>query len=109
MIITYKEQNTPSTESLVTLYVDCGWNAYAEHPEKLKQALDHSDYVVSAYEDNDLAGLIRCVSDKTSIVFIQDLLVLKRSRRKGIATALIHRVISHYPSMRFVLLTDNDD
>lgn len=109
MMITYKENHMPPIESLISLYADCGWNAYADHPDGMTKAFARSDYAVCAYDDNGLAGVVRCVSDETFIVFVQDLLVFKKYRRKGIATALMRRVLNHYPSMRHVLLTDKDD
>lgn len=53
------------------------------------------------------AGLVRVVGDGLTIIYIQDILVLKSHQNQGIATHLMTRVLDKFKAVRQkVLLTD---
>lgn len=95
-------------ENLLSLYNDAGWKAYTSQPEILKQAIQNSLYVLTAWENDTLVGLIRVVGDGLTIVYIQDILVLKASKRKGIGRILLTTALQKFGNVRQkVLLTDD--
>ena len=52
-------------------------------------------------------GVIRCVGDGASILYIQDLLVNPAHQRQGIGSALLRAAVARYPSVyQTVLMTD---
>ena len=68
----------------------------------------NSLFAISAYDQNQLVGLIRVVGDGLTIIYIQDLLVNPACQRRGIGTKLINNVLKKYKSVRQkVLLTEN--
>lgn len=93
---------------MLDLYSDAGWTSYTKDPGLLREAIDSSHFVVQARDDGKLVGLIRCISDGKTIAYVQDLLVLKSYRRRGIGTALMRMVMEKYRNLRqLVLLTDD--
>ena len=70
--------------------------------------LTQSLYVVSAWDINQLVGLIRCIGDTQTILYIQDVLVLKTYQRLGIGRKLMQMTLDRYPSVRQKILVTED-
>lgn len=97
-----------SEAEILRLYASVGWTAYTEQPEALRKGFENSLLVLGAYENGQLAGIIRVVGDGCTIVFIQDILVFPEHQRKGIGSALLQAVLDQYSHVRQVeLATDN--
>ena len=97
-----------SEAEILRLYASVGWTAYTEQPEALHKGFENSLLVLGAYENGQLAGIIRVVGDGCTIVFIQDILVFPEHQRKGIGSALLQAVLDQYSHVRQVeLATDN--
>lgn len=60
--------------------------------EQAQKALDHSLYVVVAYEDEMPVGMGRIVGDGAVICYVQDLIVVPNQQGKGIGSILIERL-----------------
>lgn len=89
------------------LYNDVEWSAYTKDLEVLQRALGHSLEVISAWDGDELVGLIRAVGDGLTILYIQDILVLKAYQNQGIATQLMGQMLEKYKEVRQkVLLTE---
>lgn len=73
----------------------------------LAKADKQSLYVISAWDSEKLAGLIRGVGDDASILFIQDILVDSRYKRKGIGSALLKQILQRFSHVRQVILQSN--
>ena len=97
----------PELGQVLRLYNDAGWLAYTEKPEQLMQALERSLYLVCAYEDGQLCGLLRAVGDGCTILYIQDILVEHAHRRAGVGRRMAEMLLEAYPDVRHkVLMTD---
>jgi len=90
--ITYKEGKEIEQDSLLSLYEDADWRNYTKNPQRLMKAVENSFYVLTANEGDKLVGLIRIISDGFTILYIQDLIVLKSYKRKKIGTMLLTKV-----------------
>ncbi len=110
MTITYADDEVVPIRELVDLYTAVGWLRYAADPDALAQAVDNSDYVVTARDDEgELVGLARCLSDDVSICHVQDVLVHPDHQRTGVGTVLLGQVITRFAHVRqLVLLTDDE-
>ena len=90
------------------LYTEVGWTVYTENMSVLEQGYKNSLLVLAAYENGELLGIIRCVGDGFTIVFVQDILVFPKKQHQGIGTALLKAVLKKYPNVRQIeLATDN--
>lgn len=108
--IVIKEDFIPEIHQLIDLYDDVEWSAYTKERVKLKNAISNSLKVLTAWEDNKLVGLIRVVGDGFTIVYIQDLLVLKNYQGKGIGSNLLNLILERYKFIRqIVLMTDKTE
>lgn len=95
-MIHYANINRFNMAEIFDLYTQVGWTNYTSQTEMLARALENSLYILAAFDDNRLVGLIRCVGDGVSILFIQDLLVLPVYQRQGIGRALLSRCLTAF-------------
>lgn len=106
-MIDYKAGIIPTVSQLLTLYGDAGWTAYTDEPDRLHRAVSSSLFVLTAWEGDQLIGLLRAVGDGETILYIQDLLVLQSYQRRGIGRTLLTTCMERYRDVRQkVLLTD---
>lgn len=109
-MITYKEIDSTYLERIKEIYEAEGWMAYLNNDDKLKSALDHSLYILGAFEDDKLVGFIRCLGDGEHAVTIQDLIIDKEHQRKKIGTTLMNKMFEKYSAVRFIQVnTDLED
>lgn len=108
--IKIKDDIRPRVEELLNLYEDVEWSAYTNDPENLKLAIDNSLKVWTCWDDDKLVGLARVVGDGHTIIYIQDILVLKSYQGQGIGSKLIKLILGKYKSVRqIVLMTDETE
>lgn len=106
-MITYKDIKTIDNDQLEKLYNDVQWTAYTKDMALLHKAFSQSLKVISAWNGERLIGLIRIVGDGLTIIYIQDLLVLKDCQNQGIATQLMQQILDEYKAVRQkILLTE---
>ncbi len=107
MQIKYKEDLPLTQEDILALYEDAGWSAYTKDLPTLMEAIENSLTVITAWHDDQLVGLIRVIGDGLTIIYIQDILVLKSYHNKGIGSELLGRILDQYKNVRQkVLLTE---
>ena len=110
MNIIYKENTALDMTAIEALYTDVQWGFYTKDLEKLERAIKKSVYLLSAFDENKLVGLLRCVGDEETIMYIQDILVLEAYQHHGIGCELIHQFDKTYPNVRQkVLMTDDTE
>lgn len=106
--IKIKEDIIPGIEQIMNLYEDVEWYAYTKDRTRLKNAIDNSLKVITAWDNDKLVGLIRIVGDNHTIIYIQDILVLEEYQGQGIGSNLLNLTLEKYKSIRqIVLMTDN--
>ena len=101
---------TASRDDVIDLYESVGWSAYTNDPISLMRALTHSGFVMEAWQGRELVGLVRCLSDGDTILYVQDILVRPTHHRKGIGRKLVSEAIAYYPPRirQIVLITDDE-
>ncbi|MBB4826641.1 GNAT superfamily N-acetyltransferase [Sporosarcina luteola] len=107
MTITLSNSKEVNVVELEKLYNDVEWYAYTKDITVLQQALLQSLDVLTAWDGDELVGLIRIVGDGLTIIYIQDILVLSAYQNQGIATQLMRQTLNKYKDVRQkVLLTE---
>jgi GNAT superfamily N-acetyltransferase len=105
--INFNDSKKINIEQLEKLYNDVQWFAYTKDLLVLQQAMSQSLDVISAWDEEELVGLIRVVGDGLTIIYIQDILVLNAYQNQGIATQLMQQILKKYSHVRQkVLLTE---
>ena len=103
-----KEYRAYNEADILRLYESVGWTAYTDHPEVLRKGFENSMLILTAYEGDQLLGIIRAVGDGYTVVFVQDILVFPEYQRKGIGSALLQAILDKYSHVRQIeLATDN--
>ncbi len=103
-----KQITNININDILNLYIDANWKNYINNMDMLTNAYNNSLYILGAYDNNKLVGIIRVIGDGYSIIYIQDIIVLNKYQRKGIGTKLIQNVLEKYKNVyQKVLLTDN--
>jgi predicted acetyltransferase len=106
--IRYKQTKIIDLPPLMNLYTDANWTNYTKNPQTLLNAISNSTYVLSVWNNDELIGLIRAVSDRYTILYIQDIIVLNKWKRHGIGSTLVKKTIKKFNNVRqIVLLTDD--
>jgi ribosomal protein S18 acetylase RimI-like enzyme len=104
------EINEETFPAILAVYESVEWAAYTNDESKLKRGLKNSHRVWGAYDDDDLIGILRTISDGETIVYLQDILVRPDRQRLGIGTKLMLKFLTEYEDFRQkVLLTDNTE
>lgn len=108
-MITYVQRQAAVNEVL-PIYEAVGWTSYTTKIEMLKKALENTTFTLLAMQDERVIGLLRAVGDGSSIVFIQDILVLPEFQRKGIGSNLLTRTLDYFKDVYQIhLLTGNEE
>ena len=103
-----REYTTYDGAEILPLYDSAGWTVYTKDPDRLAAAFAASLLTLAAYEDGKLVGIVRAVGDGTTIVFIQDLLVLPDFQRRGIGKELLKAVLDRFADVYQIQLTADD-
>ena len=109
-MIGYKKNDAISVEEILPLYGAVGWTNYTTNPTMLKNALEHSLFLISARdEDGKLVGFLRAVGDGYSILYIQDIIVLPEYHRQGIGTQLLRQTLEYFNEVYQIILTTDSE
>ena len=109
-MVYYKTTSLIPVEQLIDLYASVGWSNYTNRPQQLEQAFHQSLFVMAAYDEDKLVGLIRVVGDGLTIVFIQDLLVYPHYQRQGIGRSLLQQTLERFKDVyQIQLATEQSD
>ena len=109
MNVHFKYEKNIQIEHLETLYNDVQWYAYTQDLAVLQTAITQSLDVLTAWDGEELVGLVRVVGDGLTILYIQDILILNAYQNQGIATQLMQQILEKYHHIRQkVLLTEEE-
>ena len=99
-----KEYISLQLSELVVLYELEGWGNYTKNIDLLIKAYANSLCIITAYHNQQLVGICRCVGDGYFVVFIQDIIVKEEFRRNGIGKKLVEYVFEKYKKVRQKIL-----
>ena len=105
-----KRYDQYNENEIMNLYKEVGWSNYYQNPSMLQKAYENSLWILGAYKDGKLIGIIRVVGDRYSIIYIQDIIVIPAYQRKKVGSSLLNSVLDKYKNVyQKVLMTDNKD
>lgn len=107
-MILYKETSNIAPKQIKRLYDSVGWKAYTREMEQVCRGISNSLYVLTAWNEDVLVGLVRVIGDGETIIYIQDILVNPKYQQQGIGEQLLTRTLAIYQGVRQkVLLTED--
>ncbi len=106
--ITFKYEKEIEKEKLVELFTSVGWKT-AEYPNRLYTAIKNSGYVMSAWIEDELIGLISAIDDGAINVFITYLLIKPKYQKQGLGKIMMNDFCKKYDGYgRRILSTEMD-
>jgi ribosomal protein S18 acetylase RimI-like enzyme len=108
MTIKLEESSYLDAEVVKALYDDAKWTSYTIDMPRLMEAIQCSLKVITVWDNDKLVGLIRAVGDGKTIIYIQDILVMRAYHNSGIGSQLLTMLLSMYPDVRQKVLLTND-
>lgn len=89
MEITYRTNQTPSTEQIISLYNSSGIKRPTQDVERINKMYQHSNLVISAWDQDQLVGIARSLTDFCYCCYLSDLAVREEYKHRGIGKKLI--------------------
>lgn len=95
MNITYTEEKKFTQEQVQALFLSVGWVS-GEYPSRLYKALKYSSTVITAWDGEQLIGLVRVLDDSEMVAYMHYVLVQPEYHGHGIAGNMIEMVKEKY-------------
>lgn len=94
MNIVYYNDKIPTSKQANDLYRRCslGERRPIDDRSRFDAMLNHANLLITAWNELELIGMARCLTDFAFITYIADLLVDERYQRQGIGIELIRQV-----------------
>ena len=89
MNILYKSDVIPSTEQIIELYNDAPLTRPTNDSLRIKKMYEQSNLVITAWNENELIGVARSLTDFCYACYLSDLAVKKPYQKLGIGRELI--------------------
>lgn len=99
--ITYTEEKKFTQEQVQQLFLSVGWVS-GQYPARLHKALMHSSTVITAWDGNQLIGLVRLLDDSELVAYMHYVLVTPQYQGRGIAGKMIQMVKEKYKNYLYI-------
>jgi ribosomal protein S18 acetylase RimI-like enzyme len=101
--VTYRDDLDFDVQQAIDLGSTVEWAA-GRSLDDMRQALNSSTLVITAWQDRQLIGMARVVSDGVYYGTIWDVIVSPTCRGRGIGREIMQRIINHPKVKRFEFL-----
>lgn len=101
----YEEKDFPAVQKL---YEREGWLTIIKRPEEAFKAWGNSHPALVAEVDSEIAGVVRALTDTEITMYISELLVSEKLRKKGLGSILINACHLLYPNTRIEVLASEE-
>ncbi len=102
-MISYFETREFTKDQLQELFKSVGWLS-ANYPERLFKALNNCETVFTAWDNDNLVGLINAIDDGELTAYVHYLLVNPGYQGQGIATKLLEMIKRKYKDYLYLIL-----
>jgi ribosomal protein S18 acetylase RimI-like enzyme len=101
--ITYRDTRDVDVFQLAKLFEQAGWHHRTRDLGRLARVVSGSTFVVSAWDEGQLVGFARAMSDGASDAHISTIAVLEPYRRRGIGRELLRRLVVGRDELAFIM------
>ncbi|MFC2034424.1 GNAT family N-acetyltransferase [Chloroflexota bacterium] len=95
MNIRYDDCKEIDKDSLQKLFLSVEWDS-GNYPEQLQEAIRTSHRVITAWDGDNLVGLINTIADNAMNTFIPYTVVKPEYQRQGIGKRLVEIILGEY-------------
>ena len=88
-MITYEIAKSFDVEKIIEVFESSGIVRPTKEKERIKSMFENANLVYFAYDNGELIGLARCVTDFSYCCYLSDLAVKKDYQKQGIGKMLI--------------------
>lgn len=106
-MIKYTEEKKFTQEQVQKLFLSVGWTS-GNYPKRLYKALMNSSTVFTAWDEEELVGLIRVLDDTEMLAQIHYVLVHPDHQGKGIAGTMLEHVKEKYKDFMYIDVMPED-
>lgn len=106
-MIKYTEEKKFTQEQVQKLFLSVGWTS-GNYPKRLYKALMNSSTVLTAWDEEELVGLIRVLDDTEMLAQIHYVLVHPDHQGKGIAGTMLEHVKEKYKDFMYIEVMPED-
>lgn len=103
MSITYTDKKEFSTSDLQQLFQSVNWMS-ANYPERLKKALDNCETVFTAWDNEQLVGLVNAIDDGELTAYVHYLCVNPVYQGQGIGSLLLDKIKEKYKDYLYIIV-----
>jgi len=108
-MIIYQSTQTLPAEKLQSLFLSVNWSS-GNYPDKLTEAMKHCGAVFTAWDGEELVGLVNVLDDKIMTAYVHFLLVHPNYQGKGIGKELLRMVKEKYNNyLRIIVISDEKE
>lgn len=94
-MIRYEIAKNIDIDKIISVFESSGIIRPTKEKERIKTMFENSNLIYFAYEDEEIIGLARCVTDFSYCCYLSDLAVKKEYQKQGIGKMLIEKVKEH--------------
>jgi predicted N-acetyltransferase YhbS len=106
-MIGYHRGNDFDVDAVIELYraSTLGERRPIDDRDRMREMLAHANLVITAWDDGELVGISRALSDFAYATYLSDLAVRVSHQRRGIGRELIQRTQAAAPAATLILLS----
>lgn len=105
---TFKDNPELTETEVLSLYSAVGQQNEVQQIKKLMQGIDRS-YVLAAYHEKKLVGLLRAVTDDATIFFIQEMVIHPEYEHDNLDERFMAQVIQTFENIEQMMVAANLD
>ena len=103
MAIVYTDKREYTKDDLQMLFRSVDWIS-ANYPERLKKALDNCETVFTAWDDEQLVGLVNAIDDSELTAYVHYLCVNPKYQGQGIGRTLLDKIKEKYKNYLYIII-----
>lgn len=100
-MITYTDEKKFTQQSVQDFFLSVDWVS-GKYPTRLYKALLNSSTVLTAWDDNQLVGLVRLLDDNEMLAYMHYVLVRPDYQGQGIAGTLVEMAKEKYKNYLYI-------
>lgn len=101
--IVYRDDRRPDTATIIALYRAAALSRPLDDPARIARMYDAANLILTAWDGDRLAGILRAWNDGGFLAYIADLAVDPAYQGRGIGRELLRRAVESDPEIIFLL------